>query len=276
MPRAPRFDAPGAAHHVMLRGIERRNVFRDDDDCEEFLARLEVLLVELAILCFAWALMPNHIHLALRSGRAGISKLIARLATAYALYFNRKYDRAGHLFQNRFRSRRIRDDRDLVGVIRYVHRNPLEGGLVSPAELPSFRWCGHGGLVGAQAPRLFHAVSETLALVDPDPRAARDAIARWVESPVSDIPVPLEPHWPRPDAAASPATSDDFSSLLGLVCKAEGIPPEAIFPTTRPSDLARVRRLIALRAIRELGMSGAEVARRLHVSRTAIAKMLAR
>src|SRR5512134_2440276 len=131
MVRRPRDDAPGVAHHVMLRGIERRRIFADDSDHEDFLRRLSDLAPALGFRCFAWALMPNHVHLVLRSGQARISQLMARLGTGYARYFNERHARVGHLFQNRFRSRRVLDDADLMGLTLYVTRNPLAGGLVA-------------------------------------------------------------------------------------------------------------------------------------------------
>jgi REP element-mobilizing transposase RayT len=149
MARRPRDDAPGAAHHVMLRGIERSPIFLDDADREDFLRRLARLITELGFLCFAWVLMPNHVHLVIRSGPVRISRLMARLGTGYARYFNERHERVGHLFQNRFRSRRAIDDADLMGLVLYVTRNPLEAGLVAdPLELERFPWCALGALMG--------------------------------------------------------------------------------------------------------------------------------
>jgi len=145
MPRGPRDDAPGVAHHVMVRGIERRRIFRDDADRAELLRRLSCLVPELGFRCFGWALMPNHVHLVVRSTNSRISQLMARLATGYAGYFNRRHDRVGHLFQNRLCSRRAVDDADLMGLVLYVCRNPLEARLVATAHsLEGFPWCGLG------------------------------------------------------------------------------------------------------------------------------------
>jgi REP element-mobilizing transposase RayT len=97
MPRLSRLDTPGLLHHVMIRGIERRNIFRDDEDRENLLSRLSILLPETKTLCYAWALMPNHAHFLIRSGPLGISLLMRRLLTGYAGYFNRKHRRHGQL-----------------------------------------------------------------------------------------------------------------------------------------------------------------------------------
>ena len=149
MPRGPRVDAAGAVHHVMLRGIERRQIFLDARDHEDFLRRLDHLIPELGFRCFAWVLMPNHVHLALQTGPVPLPRLMARLGTGYAGYFNRRHDRVGHLFQNRYKSRLVADERDLLGVVLYVHRNPLRAGLVASMEaLGRLDWCGHGALSG--------------------------------------------------------------------------------------------------------------------------------
>ena len=83
MPRKARIDAPGALHHVIIRGIERRKIFRTDDDRKDFLNRLSDLIPETKTDCFAWAIIPNHVLLLLRSGMAPVSVLMSRLLTGY-------------------------------------------------------------------------------------------------------------------------------------------------------------------------------------------------
>ena len=120
MARRPRDDAPGAAHHVMLRGIERRPIFLDDVDRQDFLRRLSHLVAELGFRCFAWALMPNHVHLVLRSGSVRISQLMARLGTGYARRFNERHDRVGHLFQLRAQVVGLKAGQDFIGLVHEV------------------------------------------------------------------------------------------------------------------------------------------------------------
>jgi len=104
MPRKARIDAAGALHHIIVRGIERRKIFWDDEDRDSFVKRLGQVLTETYTDCFAWALIPNHIHLLLRTGLSPISVVMSRLLTGYAVQFNRRHRRHGHLFQNRFKS----------------------------------------------------------------------------------------------------------------------------------------------------------------------------
>ena len=93
MPRKARIDAPGALHHIIVRGIERRKIFYDDADRENFLDRLSLVLTESDTLCFGWALIPNHLHLLLRTGTTPIVTVMRRLLNGYAVSFNRRHHR---------------------------------------------------------------------------------------------------------------------------------------------------------------------------------------
>lgn len=103
MPRQSRLDIPGLLQHVIVRGIERTDIFLDDEDRSRFIARFGKLLVETGTDCFAWALIPNHYHLLLRCNRLELSRFTRRLLTGYAVTFNRRHARSGHLFQNRYK-----------------------------------------------------------------------------------------------------------------------------------------------------------------------------
>ena len=104
MPRKARLDAPGALHHIFVRGIERRKIFLDDIDRDNFLKRLDNVLSETATPCFAWALISNHAHLLPRTGTTAIATVMRRLLTGYAVSFNCRHRRHGQLFQNRYKS----------------------------------------------------------------------------------------------------------------------------------------------------------------------------
>jgi len=149
MPRSARLDALGALHHIMIRGIERRKIFRDDDDREDFLARLEKLLPATKTACFAWALIPNHAHFLFRTGGVPIATLMRRLLTGYAVYFNHRHKRSGQLFQNRYKSILCQEDAYLTELVRYIHLNPYRAGLVKSLEaLDKYPYCGHSVLMG--------------------------------------------------------------------------------------------------------------------------------
>ena len=149
MPRQPRLDAPGLLQHVMARGIERRKIFLDDKDRESFLERFAIILEETQTQCYAWALIPNHFHLLLRTGPTPLSQVIRRLMTGYAVTFNKRHKRSGHLFQNRYKSVVCEEDPYLLDLIRYIHLNPLRAKLVQDLkELDRYPWTGHSAILG--------------------------------------------------------------------------------------------------------------------------------
>lgn len=149
MPRQPRLDIPHVLHHVIVRGIEKRDIFADDADRERFVSRLSSLLTKGSTKCFAWALMSNHFHLLLMPTAVSLSETMRCLLTGHAIYFNRKYQRAGHLFQNRYKSIVCEEEPYFLELIRYIHLNPLRAGLVKDLEeLDQYPWSGHSVLLG--------------------------------------------------------------------------------------------------------------------------------
>jgi REP element-mobilizing transposase RayT len=180
MPRKARIDAPGAVHHIIIRGIERRQIFRDDVDRTRFLERFGQGLSDSQTACLAWALIPNHAHFLLRTGRHAIADLMRRVLTGYAVVFNRRYRRHGHLFQNRYKSILCQEDPYLKELVRYIHLNPLRAGLVKDmADLKRFPWSGHSALMGT-IPRPWQGCDEVLALFGRTVSAARKHYREFV------------------------------------------------------------------------------------------------
>jgi len=152
MPRKARIDAPGAVQHIIVRGIERKKIFRNDADRSNFLARLSTIVSETRTTCYGWALIPSHAHLLLRTGTIPIATVMRRLLTGYAVSFNLKYQRHGQLFQNRYKSILCQEDRYLKELVRYIHLNPLRANLASDLKaLDRYRWCGHSAIMGKTA-----------------------------------------------------------------------------------------------------------------------------
>jgi REP element-mobilizing transposase RayT len=149
MPRESRLDAPGALHHIIARGIERKAIFRDDRDRDDFLERLGRNLEESRTPCYAWSLLPNHFHLLLRTGATPISMVMRRVLTGYAIDYNQRHHRHGHLFQNRFKSILCQEDRYLLELVRYIHLNPLRAGIIENLKsLGRYSYCGHSRVLG--------------------------------------------------------------------------------------------------------------------------------
>jgi REP element-mobilizing transposase RayT len=144
MARHPRIDFPGAFHHVYARGIEKRDIVADQDDRKELRRRIVINLKRFNASCLAWAFLPNHFHLLFQSESANLADFMRCLMSGYSIYFNRKYERSGHLFQNRYKSSVIDTERYLLELIRYIHLNPVRSGIVQSLEsLSRYPWTGH-------------------------------------------------------------------------------------------------------------------------------------
>lgn len=149
MPRQSRIDTAGALHHIMIRGIERKDIFKDNKDRDNFIERLGSIVKETHTSCFAWALLSNHVHLLLRTGSYPISTVMRRLLTGYAVSFNRRYKRHGQLFQNRYKSILCQEDPYLLELVRYIHLNPLRANIVDNyTRLGRYKYCGHSYILG--------------------------------------------------------------------------------------------------------------------------------
>ena len=151
MPRTARIDAPGLLHHVRARGIERRKIFRDDQDRLDFLNRLEVICADGAATVYAWCLMPNHFHLSIRADKQSLATTMRRLLSGYVNAFNKRHKRDGHLFQNRYKSTVIDEERYFLALLRYIHLNPVRAKQVEDVRsLKDYPWTGHRVLLGKQ------------------------------------------------------------------------------------------------------------------------------
>jgi len=149
MPRTARLDAPGVLHHVMIRGIERRNIFRNNKDRDDFIERLENLCPKTQTTCYAWSFLSNHAHFLFRTGTEPLSNLMRRLLTGYVIGFNRRHSRRGQLFQNRYKSILCQEETYLLELVRYIHLNPIRAGIAQTLDkLKSYKYCGHSSLMG--------------------------------------------------------------------------------------------------------------------------------
>jgi REP element-mobilizing transposase RayT len=265
----------------MLRGVGGTDIFLDADDYHDFVGRMARVLPECGARCFGWALMTNHAHLVMQTATGALSRVMRRLATGHAVRFNRRHGRRGYVFMDRFRSRIVQSDADLVGLVRYVHRNPIEAGIVRSLEvLAAYPWSGHAALVGARDPLPFEDVPAALSLFDDDPGRARAALASWMAcegapaAPEAPGGVMRDEH-PRERASGAEAFGD-LRALLVAACQRYAVTPHELSSGGKRPRVARARAAVAYVAVMKLGESGADVARALGVSRTTVSGLLDR
>ncbi len=268
LPRGPRFDAPGIVHHVIQRGVERRTTFVDDADRHDYLRRLDAILPEERVRCLAWVLMSNHVHLVLQTGDRPLARAMHRIGTGYSLYFNRRHERVGHLVQNRFRSRPARDDADAMGLIRYVHRNPLRAELVdSLDQLARYPWCGYGALLGVQPVPQFHDANAARAFFGDTLDEARERLQDWMCD--GDMP------GTRDAASLVQVESEPWTKFLAWrarECAAHGVDLRDLTDGSRERAVTKVRRVLALAGVDRLGLTATQVGSAIGATASGVAR----
>ena len=186
MPRKARVDAPGAVHHIIVRGIEQRSIFWDARDRNDFLDRLGRILKDTQTPCYAWALLPNHLHLLFKTGSVPLATIMRRLLTGYAVKFNRRHRRHGKLFQNRYKSILCQEDPYFLELVRYIHLNPLRAKLISDlSQLDRFPYCGHSVLIGKHS-NDWQDVEYVLQLFHTNISSARHHYRQFVEHGINE------------------------------------------------------------------------------------------
>jgi len=302
MPRQRRIDIPGLLQHVIFRGVARSDIFLDDEDREDFTNRLNLLLADTATHCYAWALLDNHVHLLLRPTRQPLAPLMRRLLTGYAVSFNLRHNRSGHLFQNRYKSLVCDDEAYLLELVRYIHLNPLRAGLVENLEaLADYRWCGHRQLLGKGGPELIDP-ADLLPLFSARKKMAIVRYLQFLDDGIQSGPqVKLSSGGRRASQAYNPALQNDelfderilgggdfvsqilgatrdeavslsLPQLIALVAKhCEVTEADLALPSKQPA-FARAKALVCFIATRLCRFKGAEVGQRLAYSTTAVSR----
>ena len=146
MPRTAREKSESGIYHIMLRGINQQNIFEDEEDNKKFIDILERYKTEIDYKIYAYCLMGNHVHLLVKEGKEELSNTMKRIGTAYVYWYNWQYGRKGHLFQDRYKSEAVENDRYFLTVLRYIHQNPIKAGLVKDIE--TYEWSSYKEYIG--------------------------------------------------------------------------------------------------------------------------------
>lgn len=148
MARQARERSESGIYHTIMRGINRQDIFYDEDDYQHFMETVERVKTDKYDV-YGYCLMSNHVHLLLHEKNEAIHQIMKRIGSSYAWWYNHKYHRIGHVFQGRYGSECVEDGGYLLTVIRYIHKNPVEAGIVNKPE--DYRWSSIHGYYGDPA-----------------------------------------------------------------------------------------------------------------------------
>ena len=243
MPRASRKLGESRYYHVVIRGIGKQIIFEDDEDNERFLSTLQRYRRELGFQLVAYCLMENHAHLLICDPEQRLPLIMKKVGVSYVSYFNRKYDRTGHLFQDRYRSEAVETDEYLLCVIRYIHNNPEKAGI---ARASQYRWSSYDAYLNPTG--------------EVDNAAALEILADWggfsklMREQADDRCLDVEARRTLRDEEAKRV----IRSLLGVESG------------TQLQQLGRKERDAALRKLRESGLTILQIERLTGISRGVI------
>src|SRR5260370_26096128 len=200
MARPLRVEFEDALYHICARGNSRAEIVRTDADRARFLQLLEQSTERFHGAVFCFVLMDNHFHLLVQTPQPNLSRWMHWLIVSYSVYFNRRHQRSGHLFQGRYKSFLVENSKYLLSLSRYIHLNPVRGtriGRGTPAErqnrLRAFKWSSYQGYAGLTKRFPFIQEDSVLEEVARSPRDARLAYRRFVEEGlISQIDNPFE------------------------------------------------------------------------------------
>lgn len=144
MPRMAREKSSTGVYHIMIRGINQQNIFEDDEDRQRFIERLAIVKKDLDFKIYAYCFMNNHVHLLLQVNGNDMSKIMKKLQTSYVYFYNWKYERCGHLFQDRYKSECVEDDNYFYIVTRYIHQNPVKARI---STIDEYKWSSYNDYI---------------------------------------------------------------------------------------------------------------------------------
>ncbi len=194
MARPLRICYEGAVYHVTIRGIERRDIFLSNDDHERFRQTLAESVRMYDVRLYLFCQMTNHVHLVLETPQANLSRFMQRLKTAYAVYFNQKHNRHGHLFEGRFRATLVEEDEYILKLTRYVHLNPVfikvhkeKTDRERVQILRTYPWSSYRSYIGRSARLDFVDYDPVLSLMDPPKKKQPASYRRFVEGGIRNV-----------------------------------------------------------------------------------------
>jgi len=299
----------------MGRGIERRKIFLNTKDRNDFIARLGQLAEERSMAVYAWALLENHFHILCKTNKRPLSASMRRLLTGYVVNFNKRHRRHGHLFQNRYKSIVCQEDAYLLELVRYIHLNLLRAGLVKTIkQLNRSPWSGHSALAG-YVDRHWQDTQYVLSFFGDDPEARKhymDFVAQGVglgKRPelVGGGLIRSMGGWFEVLALRRSGTKErsdqrilgdgtfvgqvleemddigrenlrlttrrmDLAVVAEKVCAVHGVNSGELRSGSRRAEIVKARRVFSLLAVKELGYSGAAVARYLGVTNSCVTR----
>lgn len=251
VPRTGRKRSESGIYHIVLRGSNRQTIFEDEEDAIKFLETLQRYMDISGYKLYAYCLMGNHVHLLLKEEQEELGVIMRRIGASYVYWYNLKYQRCGHLFQDRYKSEPVEDDRYFLTVLRYIHQNPLKAGIVN--DIADYRWSSYPEYMGSSK---MIETDFALQLFNDDKKKAIARFAEFHEIARDDTCLDMD--------VRRRILDEEAISIIKTTCN--------INQCSDVEKLERDKRDIYLKALKEKGLSTRQLARLTGISRQIILK----
>ncbi|MCR5023583.1 MAG: transposase [Lachnospiraceae bacterium] len=254
MPRKPRLLSSTGIYHIILRSVNKHIIFEEDSDYQKFLFILSDCVKKYDSQIYAYCLMDNHIHLLIHSSRNNLSSLFQSLGSKFVRWYNNKYVRSGHLFQERYYSVAIENDNSFLSVLVYIHYNPVKAKMCRcPSE---YRWSSYNAYYGAKDPIVNVSFAYSIS-------GSKDSLHRYFSK---ELISPDNELFKNDHRETSHFITDEnalyiFKSLTNLSSTSEVI------------TLKKVKRNDYVRKLRTKGLTVKQVARLMDISETTVKRL---
>ncbi len=251
MPRNERKRSESGIYHIVLRGSNRQTIFEDEEDAIRFLETLQRYMDTSGYKIYAYCLMGNHVHLLLKEEREELEIIMRRIGASYVYWYNWKYQRCGHLFQDRYKSEAVEDDKYFLAVLRYIYRNPLKAGIVK--DIAEYKWSSYSEYTGK---RKITDTDFTLKLFDEDKEKAIASFKEFHKTTNNDKCL---------DITERRRISDEEAiTIIKKTC--------SVSQCSGVQNLEKDKRDMFLKALKDEGLSTRQLARLTGISRGIILK----
>lgn len=251
MPRAAREKSKTGIYHIILRGINRQEIFEEEEDFIKFLNTLKEYQKISGYKLYAYCLMSNHIHLLLKEEKEELGVAMRRIGASFVYWYNWKYERCGHLFQDRYKSEPVEDDQYFLTVLRYIHQNPLKAGLVK--NIADYKWNSYGEYI--EKPQILDA-DFALGLFSDDREKAIDRFKRFHDTIGYESCLEIEEKKKLKD--------DEAKEIINRICNIPCSTKLQLFESNNRNQ--------CLKMLKEEGLSTRQIARLTGISRGIIIK----
>jgi len=177
MPRSGRVLCESGIYHVILRGNERKDIFQFDEDKLHFLESIFLKKKEYEFILNAYCIMSNHVHLLINTNLNDLSLIMRGIGVRFATYYNNKYQRVGHVFQDRFKSEPIQNEQYLLAVTRYIHNNPVKARVVNKPD--EYKWSSFRTYIGKPSVYMVEDTTSILNIFSPDDKKAKEEFIKF-------------------------------------------------------------------------------------------------